>query len=497
MEQQICLNLVCKTTVSGRMLRDLLKEGGLYTVANLLTKGVSLLLIPFYTAYFTPEDYGVIDMLVVFGTIVTTIVSLQLNQGLGRYVSDSEIDQDEKNALGSTAVYFVLGAYIVVTLLLIIFSKSIIGWLSNDETTIPTTTFLLAIGAVSINGIFYFLGVYLRFLRKTKAYTLTSFGNAIFTILLTLYLVLKRDMGIDGIYLASLLVAPMMILIQLFFLREYLNSQFNNSHLKKLLKFSVPLVPAAVAYVVLNFIDRIFIKELLSFSEEGIYGIGSKFASIISIIILGFSAALGPILYQKHREEHVKKEMGRIFKIFFAIGTTGVLILSLFSTETLIIFTQEDYYSADLIMPVLYLSVLITGMGIFAHGLHLKEKTKIVPVIVISAAIINVILNYLLITKWALMGAAVATLIGIFLNNFLLFHQSQKYYKIEIPLLKMVGFSLLFFLFWGSGSYFNRYIDFNWITVICIKVVMVIAYFYFLVLGEMINLKHLKQDLSR
>lgn len=479
------------------MLRELLKEGGLYTIANLLTKGVSLLLIPFYTAYFSPTDYGVIDILVVFGTIVTTIVSLQLNQGLGRYVSDPDTDQNEKNALGSTAVYFTLIAYAIVAALLIIFPQPVISILSNEEITIPTTTFILAIGAVTINGIFYFLGVYLRFLRKTKEYTLTSFGNALFSILVTLYLVLKLDMGIDGIYIASLLVAPVMIVFQLLFLKGYLSPNFNTNHLKKLLRFSVPLVPAAIAYVALNFIDRIFIKEYLSFSEEGIYGIGSKFASIISIIILGFSSALGPILYQKHKEDFIKEEMGRIFRIFFSIGTIGVLVLSLFSRETLVIFTQEAYYSADVVMPVLYLSVLITGIGMFAHGLHLKEKTLIVPLVVISSALVNVILNYVLIIKWGLLGAAVATLIGIFLNNFILFYLSQKYYKIQIAIGKITAFSILFFILWGCGSYFSHYISLNWYLSIGIKALIVIAYFSFLLMGRMINLKNLKHYIGR
>ncbi len=78
------------------MLKDLIKEGGLYTVANFLTKGVSLLLIPFYTAYFTPSDYGVIDILVVFGAFFNAIISLQLGQGLGRYVGDTQIHTQKK-----------------------------------------------------------------------------------------------------------------------------------------------------------------------------------------------------------------------------------------------------------------------------------------------------------------------------------------------------------------------------------------------------------------
>ena len=90
------------------MIKDLLKEGGLYTLANLLTKGVSFLLIPFYTAYFTPADYGVFDILGVFGVFVGNIFTLQLHQGLARYVADPESTENDRILYASTSFLAVL-----------------------------------------------------------------------------------------------------------------------------------------------------------------------------------------------------------------------------------------------------------------------------------------------------------------------------------------------------------------------------------------------------
>lgn len=473
------------------MLRDLIKEGSLYTLANLLTKGISLLLIPFYTAYFSPEDYGIIEMLVVFGTILGNLVSLQLNQGLGRYVTDSDITDEKKKLIASTAIWFICIAYVVVSGIIILFPGVFIPALSNDHVLIPKDAFRAAVVAVSINGVFFMLGVYLRFLRKTKVYTLTSFFHALLSILLTLFFVLIMDLGIIGVYYASIVTAPIIIFFQLFALKDHLVLAFDNSLLKKLLKFSLPLVPASLAFITLNFIDRIFIKEYLSFDDEGIYAIGAKFASIISIIVLGFSSALAPIVYQKHKDENTQQELGRIFRLFFVIGTVGVLGLSLFSKEMLIIFTQKEYYDAQIIMPVLYLSVFINGIGMFAPGLHLKEKTKIIPFIVLTAAVINIGLNHWLILEYQLFGAGLATVISMFINNYLMFYFSQKYFKIPLDNFKLFISVLVFIGLWVFGSYYFDILEVNLAVSLILKGVLIGIYILYLRATNMFTLKKL------
>ena len=104
------------------MLKDLLKEGGMYTLANLLTKGVSLMLIPFYTSYFTTSEYGVLGMLSVFGGFVGAIVSFQLYQGMGRYIAEDGITLKEKQKIGSTAFFFTSIMYTSFAIIAYVFS---------------------------------------------------------------------------------------------------------------------------------------------------------------------------------------------------------------------------------------------------------------------------------------------------------------------------------------------------------------------------------------
>jgi len=265
-----------------------------------------------------------------------------------------------------------------------------------------------------------------------------------------------------------------------------------------LMKFSSPLIPAALAYLILNFTDRIFIKELTnSLAEVGIYDMAFKFSSILSIILFSFQSALAPIIYQQHQNEGTKENLGRIFRLFIAVGTLGGLALAFFSYETLYVFTQPNYYGAAVLMPVFYLSVLVTGMGLFSPGLHIKNKTKIIPLIVIFSASVNIGLNYVLIPSYGLLGAAVATLISTLCNNGILFIISQKLYPLVFPKSKSKIVIIIFITLYLIGSYINNFIEINYQLFFVLKIVTLLLYLWFLIRFKFINFAQLTKYIIR
>ena len=461
------------------MLKDLLKEGGLYTIANFLTKGISLLLIPFYTAYFSPSDYGIIDILVVFGAFFNAIISLQLGQGLGRYVGDAKIHDHKKVKFASTAINLTILSYALFGILSFLFTDSFIKILSSDV-IIPHAIFYLALSSIIVNGVFYCMGVYFRFLRQSKSFSILSLAHAVGNILLTLFLVLGLDYGISGVFIASLIVTPIIIAIQFYLLRNQFQWYIGKIELSLLLRFSIPLIPAAIAYAILGFTDRLFINEYLNSNELGIYGIGAKFASVIALIITGFSMALNPIIYETHQEKNAQNELSKIFNLFIAIGSFGVLILSIFSVETITIFTQKDYYGASKIMPILYTSIFFTGIWMFSPGLNLYKKTKIIATIVIISSVVNIILNYLLIREYNLIGTAFATLLSTIFNNVLLFFWANKYYKIKINWVKISTIPFVFIGLSYLGSYWLDSFDCSNFCYYLVKFGIVFAYIVYL-----------------
>ncbi|WP_084274468.1 oligosaccharide flippase family protein [Crocinitomix catalasitica] len=488
---------ICRNNSLTTMLRDLIKEGGLYTIANLLTKGVSLLLIPFYSEYFTQAEYGILAMLGIFGALGAAIFSFQIYQGVGRYISEKGVTLQEQQRIGSTGFWFTLLTYSIFLIIGFTLKDQVIKFLSEEE-TIKTSTYILSLLAIFVYGLFNALGVQLKFLRQTKAYSLTMFLQAILNIALILFLALVMDMRIDSVYMASLIITPLIMLLQLYYLRDYIILYIGRIELKKLVAFSTPMIPAALAYLILNFTDRVFIKEMTySLAEVGIYDMAFKFSSILSIVIMSFQSALAPIIFEKHAEDDTQNQLGRIFRLFIAVGTMGTLLLAFFSYETLYIFTQPNYYSASILMPIFYLSVIISGIGLFSPGLHIMNKTKYYPFIVIFAGIVNIILNYLLIPIFGLLGAAIATLISVLVNNIILFIVSQKLYPLPFPKDKSLIVLSVFIPLFMIGSYIDQFIAINYVLLFFFKIVLLFSYLWFLIQFNFINLSQITNRIFR
>ncbi|MEX1001468.1 MAG: oligosaccharide flippase family protein [Crocinitomicaceae bacterium] len=454
------------------MLRALAKDGSIYTVANFLTKGFSFLLLPFYTHVFLKSTVGIIDILSVFSLFMTSLVCFQLNQGMGRYVADPDQSEDSQIKYGSSAIWFTSFSYLLFATLLVIFPDYFIDLLSAD-TKVPKSTFRYAVIGMSLTGIVYFIGVYLRFMRRSKAFALITFSHGFLTTALIFLFIIKFKLGLNSVYIAPIVSGPIIIVIQLMVIKDKLKLTIDWNKIKELFVYSMPLVPASIAYVVLNFTDRLFIKEYLSFEELGTYGIAAKFSSIIQIIILGVSAALGPIAYQRAVDDSIKPELSRVFRLFIAFGMLGVLTLSLFSFETLYLLTPPEYYEAKDVMPILYFSAFFGGFSMFSIGLHLKKKTNVIAVVVILTSLLNVGLNYVLISKFQLYGAAIATLISIFINNIALVYFSQKYFKLHFHY-RTIG---VVFLLVSISVYFGCYVlpglKLNLFIVIALKLLLI------------------------
>ena len=201
------------------MLKELIKEGGIYTIANLLTKGVSLLLIPLYSDYFTTSEYGILSVLGIAGALTAAIFSFQIYQGVGRFISEKGITLKEQQRIGSIGLFFTLISYAVFTVIALFFKDQVIEYISEEE-RIQDSTYYWCLATLGLNGIFYTLGVQLKFLRKTHVFSLTSFAHALLNILLILIFALGFDYRIDSIFMASFIVSPLMILVQVFYLKK-------------------------------------------------------------------------------------------------------------------------------------------------------------------------------------------------------------------------------------------------------------------------------------
>ncbi len=470
------------------MIQQFLKEGSIYTLSNFATKGISLLLIPFYTAYFSPADYGILDYLSVLSGVINAIFSLQIAQGVSRYLGDDSLSELEKRKLGATGINAIFIVYFLTAVFLLLtqhFWKTISETSSNEFTD---SIFQLMIINTCINALFFQFGIHLRFRRKTVAFAWLSFIQSLANIALILTLVIYGQMGIEAIYWASTIIAPFIVGFQLYLLRKEYLFYLGRKELKMILQFSIPLIPAALAMLALDITDRFVIAQKISLNELGVYSLGAKFPSVLTLLIASFSMALAPIVIENYKLESTKIKLQKLIRNYFIIGGILVFILALFSQETIFVFTNSNYFEAHKIMPLLYLIAFINGISMFSLGIFLSNKTYIQSIINTLAAVLNLLLNLWLVPIYGILGATISTLIAISLNVILLFFFSTRFYK-------FISFSSIAFYLLALTSIIGfvsliAYIKIDFYMLLVFKILISLVLIYFLWKHFQKNIRH-------
>jgi len=244
-----------------------------------------------------------------------------------------------------------------------------------------------------------------------------------------------------------------------------------------MVSFSFPLIFSSISVVTNLYIDRLAIISLLDLEKLGIYGMAYRFASISNLLIFGFQNSLMPLVYKHINERNTPNEISKIFNYFSFFAFVLILMSILYSKEIIILFTTEEFFAASDIIPLLVISIIFSNMYIFAPGIFIAKKTKLVAIVFIIGALVNALLNYFLIPLIGLFGACISTIISAFISTLVLFIISAKYYKIPyqfrkliVSLILSVCFAYLFiFLFHGISILF---IVLKFLSVIVIAVLL-------------------------
>ncbi len=460
------------------MLKQFFNDTAIYSIAGILARGASFLLLPLYTPVLSPSDYGIYDIIGVFSSLAQVMIVLEISQAMYRYYPDTSIEVD-KTGYASTALWFTIGSYAVFVVVGILLAQP----LSTLILDTPDQAKLMRVALLSLwcGGVFSLLSLLLRCQMQAIAFAITSLGTTIATLLVSVFLVLVLRLGVIGVIAGNLAGNAVGVVLSVFFVRHNLRWRFDWTKLVEMLKFSIPLVPSSIGAFVAMYIDRIALKQIMSFTEVGLFGIGYRLVSPISLILISMASSLTPLIYANYRRPEAPWEIARIFQYSVALALLILLGISLFAREALILLTTPAYYAAADVVPFLALATLLAGMYIYTPGLGIAKKTGLIAIINILSAILNTVLNFALIPVLGIMGSAVATLLSTIVVFYLNMAYSQKYYPVPHNW-KQLGLATLFTI--GLVAVGRQVQSDLWLG-ICIKTVLVgidIMLLYWLVL---------------
>ena len=342
--------------------------------------------------------------------------------------------------------------------------------------------FLLAVFAITTNGIFHFTQKQLRWQIQPKNSVKTGLVNVIVAASLTVYLMVVREFKVEGIFIGQIGGNITASLVAIIYARKSYGFTFCTSKFKKMVSYSMPLVLSGIGVFIALYIDRIAIKDLLGLEKLGIYGVAYRFAGVAFLVMAGFQQSLSPLVFKYYKEKKTPYDISKIFNIFVIFSLSVVAGAILFSKELVMLFTTKAYYSSVGIIPTLVMAVFFSNMYIFAPGISIAKKSKLIAVISIIAAIMNAILNYALIPVLGLSGAAYATLISAVSAFSLYIIFSYKYYPIPYQVKPiLLSFVIALVSSYGVASIFDK-IEFVSIIakIICLLVVLMSTSFFLL-----------------
>mgnify|MGYP003388419185 CR=1 FL=1 len=432
------------------MIKRFFKDSALYSLASLFTKGIGFILLPIYTRVLTKEEYGTYDYLNAIGAILTVMVALEISQAILCYVAENQEDENTQAKYIATGFWFTVGCYSLIIVLGYLFRDWLAVLLLDDKS--KSEIILISLAVVFSNAMVYLSTLIFRAKLQSKISTLISAVSALFIGSISVLFLLYFEWGLFGLFTGQLVGGVLSFCIACYLLRRNIFHTPSLLKLKEMLVFSAPLVISSIGVVLALFADRVFVKEMLGLDDLAVYSVALRIAGAVSIIVAGFQSALAPLILAHHKDKQTSKDIARLFHIYLVFTLGGVLLLAGAGDMLVLLLAGESYSKSSSLTVVLCAAILIQNGYIFFPGMTLAKKTKLLAVVNIIGACVNLCLNYLLIPILGLYGAAYATLLSALFVLSLNVVCSDIFYpipknKLSFPFLLSLVVSLYFIQF--------------------------------------------------
>ncbi len=419
-------------------LKHTLKHSLVYSLGNLSTKVIGLILLPLYTSFLSTNDYGILAVLETTSQFLVAMVSLRLSTAMMKWWSDANSGKKKQSIIFTS---FSSLAFILI-LFNLVFQPFKIKFshlfFSSDS---YEAYFLILFASVSLEILAGITLSLIRLKEKSALFVTINIIKLLVSLSLNIYFIVYLKMGVKGIILSLLIGHMVTLVLTVPTLIKNCNLVFSFKIFKELVKFSFPLSLTTITMLLLTLSDRYILKYFHDYSNVGVYSLGYKLAGVINVFILqSFQMGFMPIAYKIYKKPEAKRYFSKVFLYLVFILLLSTLVLSLFSKEAIVLFAKNnnDYWLAYTIVPVLCLTYSLKGMEyFFALGLHYVKKTKYNAVIVLIGSVISLSLNILLIPYLKIYGAAVTALLTQLVLVYLFYKKSNKYYPIDYELVKV------------------------------------------------------------
>ena len=387
------------------------KQSFLWGLGGVLTKAVSFFMLPLYTHYLPPSEYGIWELLDLLMSLLGMMLNMGLTAAILKYYAAAASDEERRRVASSSFIFALITGLIVFAVglaLLPTLTHALLG---------PGVTSLYLFLSFTVSVMAYIATVPYTLMRaKDRAQLLVTYDTIGTAVILTLNVVfvLACGLGLLGVLLSPLIVGTVKTIIVFYWTRRDITFSVDRNRLRQLLIFGGPLVLSNLTMFVLNFSDRFFLREFRGLDAVGIYAVGYKFGYMLSFLLIQpFNMMWQSRMFVIHKQADHVRIFRNMFVLYSVLLVASGLGLSLFGPTILPLLVDYRYTSAAAIVPIVTLAYVFLGMGYFLQvGMFLACRTVLIGLVSAAASVVDLALNFLLIRAYGMMGAAWATLFG-------------------------------------------------------------------------------------
>jgi len=454
------------------------KHGLVYGLGSVLQQAVSFFLLPLYTTKFTTSSYGILGLITVTGSVLSVVFTLGINYGLLRSYYDYKDSENRKMVITTSFLIALISA--LALLIMGIFLSENLSFIFF-QTSDYKIHFILIVLIAFFEIMNVIPIVVMRMKMKSLQYIIfqvSIFATGVGSII---YLVNVRKWDILG-SLAGMLL--MKVLTTLFFyitIRKDFVLKISKKEIKKMLLIGLPLIPTSLSAFVYNSIDKYFLNYYSETSVLGLYNLAYTFSHVVTVLVGTPIALIWPIMYLSVKEHKNAKDFySRALTYSLVIALLLFLLVSLLAKEAMMIFSNKEFWGAYTVLPIIVFTYSLWSLRkIISVAVTIRRKTVYTAYANIAGAFINIGLNFIMIPRYGMIGAAYATFISFMLVIGLTLYFNQRLIKIKYEIFRIIKIFIV-----TAAIFFTGYfvVFDNLVLSIIFKIIIILLFPFLLAL---------------
>src|SRR5471030_236520 len=388
-----------------REMKRLVRHSAIYGIGGLVSRILAVILLPLYTHYLPPDAYGRVESVTAATAVLSIVLQMGISSAFFRFYFDSK-DPEHRLVVVRTSFWFTMGMSTLGLVLGLVFAGPVGQWIGVGHD--PT---LIRAGAVGLwaQTNYQQLTALFRVEERSVAYAIASLANVLITIAAMVVFVAVLNWGAVGLVVGNFIGTLTVYFVLLAYRREQLGLQFDRPLLRKMQSFGMPLVPSALALWVINFVDRRFVVHYNGLGEAGVYSAAIKVASVITFVVIAFRTAWPAFAYSIEDDNQARRTYAFVLTYLLTFASWLSLALGALA-PWLVEALSSSYHRADKGVALLAFAFAVyAGYTVLAIGSGRARRTQLNWVVTGVGAAANVGLNFWLIPRYGMVGAAIST----------------------------------------------------------------------------------------